>query len=269
MITDWDDAYANADHIAGAEDFIARWPVEAAAFRSSLGTRAACDLAYGEGPRNRVDIFSPEGDSKGLVVFVHGGYWLRFDRSFWSHFAQGPLDAGWTVAMPSYTLTPDISIAGIEAEIAQAIGFSASRVAGPIRLCGHSAGGHLVSRMVCDDSPLPRDLLGRIEHTLSISGVHDLRPLLRTKVNETLGLDDAAAALASPALHRPLEGARITAWVGAEERPEFVRQTTLLANIWTGLGADMAQVKDAGTHHFDVIDGLRKADSPLVSCLLG
>ena len=35
------------------------------------------------------------------------------------------------------------------------------------------------------------------------------------------------------------------AWVGDGERPEFVRQTTLIANIWTGLGADDLWTTDA------------------------
>jgi arylformamidase len=67
-------------------------------------------LSYGPGDRHAMDLFLPEGAPKGLVVFVHGGYWKAFDKSVWSHLAAGPLAHGFAVAMPSYTLCPDIRI---------------------------------------------------------------------------------------------------------------------------------------------------------------
>ena len=51
---------------------------------------------------------------------------------------------------------------------------------------------------------------------------------------ETLKLDAAEAAAESPALGLPRPGAEVDGWVGDDERPEFVRQATLLANVWTG-----------------------------------
>jgi arylformamidase len=43
----------------------------------------------------------------------------------------------------------------------------------------------------------------------------------------------------------------VTAWVGGDERPEFIRQSQLLAEAW-----DNAKVfVDEGRHHFDVIEG--------------
>jgi len=58
-------------------------------------------------------------------------------------------------------------------------------------------------------------------------------------------------------------------WVGDGERPEFVRQATLLANIWTGLGAAMEQTIEPRRHHFDVIDGLVHPESGLVEAIAG
>lgn len=268
-ITDWDDAYANSAHVPEAPAILDALPARAAAFREALGPRAELDLAYGEGARNRYDLFRPEGESKGLVVFVHGGYWRAFDKSLWSHYAAGPVAAGWTVAMPGYTLAPEASISRITREIAAAVTAAAQRVPGPIRVTGHSAGGHLASRMACPDAEIPAEIVGRVVHILSISGVHDLRPLLRTKMNDDLRLDVEEARAESPALLAPRDGVRVTAWVGGAERPEFIRQTTLLANIWTGLGADMDQHIEEGRHHFDVIDGLEAAEHPLTRCLLG
>lgn len=269
-ITDWDDAYANGANIPQGDRWPQAWVEPAKAFRDRLATdgRARLGIAYGDAPRNRFDLFMPQGNAKGLVVFVHGGFWLRLDRSFWSHLAAGPLAHGHAVAMPSYTLCPDIRIGGIVREIGSAVEAAAGMVAGPIRLTGHSAGGHLVSRMICANSPLPDAVRSRIANTVSISGVHDLRPMMVTAMNETLKIDQAEAEGESPALLEPMAGARIACWVGAAERSEFVRQNALLANAWTGLGAQTLTVEEPDRHHFNVIDGLADPDHALTRTLL-
>jgi acetyl esterase/lipase len=193
---------------------------------------------------------------------------MRLDKSYWSHLARGSVERGYAVAMPSYTLCPDVRLADITGEVAAAIAQAAAMVEGPLLLSGHSAGGHLVTRMISATSPLPEPVRARVRHTVSISGVHDLRPLLNTAMNATLRIDAAEAQTESPALLQPLPAARVTCWVGASERPEFIRQNALLANIWIGLGAQTCRIEEPGRHHFNVIDGLADPRHPLVQTLL-
>lgn len=269
-VADWDDAYTNGAHIAGSDRWPAAWDEPAKDFRERLSRegRARLDLPYGPAPRNRFDLFLPEAAPRGLVVFIHGGYWLQFDKSTWSHLAAGPLAHGHAVAMPSYTLCPDIRISGIAREVGAAIEAAASRVGGPLMLTGHSAGGHLASRMACAGAPLAAAVQARLRHVVSISGVHDLRPLLRTSMNAQLRLDAAEAAAESPALLEPMAGARLTCWAGSAERAEFVRQNALLANVWAGLGAATQAVLEPDRHHFSVIDGLTDPAHPLTLALV-
>jgi acetyl esterase/lipase len=269
-LIDWDDAYTNAAYIPDGDSYPSRWLKLAEAYRQSLGAhgRSKLNIAYGAGDRQKYDLFKPAGSANGLMIFIHGGYWLRFDRSYWSHLAQGAVDSGWSVAMPSYTLAPEASVAQITREVARAVTGIADEHAGPIVLAGHSAGGHLASRMLCRNSPLPASVQSRIGHVMSISGLHDLRPLLRTAMAAKLFRSDEEAAAESPALLEPATGARIACWVGTEERPEFLRQNDLLANIWTGLGADMQCRHASGRHHFNVIDDLSDAGSEMLRCLL-
>ncbi|MES0881892.1 alpha/beta hydrolase [Roseibium sp. SCP14] len=262
-ITDWDDAYANAAYIPGAGDYASRWEEDARAFRNAWGAKEL-DIAYGVGEREKLDIFRPEGTAKGLVVFVHGGYWLRFDKSYWSHFAQGALTDGWAVCLPSYDLAPHVRIADITQQIGSAINLAASRVEGPVRLSGHSAGGHLVTRMVSDDSPLNADTLQRVVKVVSISGLHDLRPLCKTQMNDAFKMSEEDAASESAALMDPVGECPVVAWVGGQERPEFLRQSRLLSEVWQ----NASYHEDAGLHHFDVIDGLKDQKSALCSTLL-
>ena len=269
-IENWDDAYANGVNIPGGDRWPTAWVAPAQKFRDRLSEagRAKLGVVYGAKPRNGFDLFLPESTPKGLVVFVHGGYWMALDNSYWSHLAGGPVAHGYAVAMPSYTLCPEVRISEIVDEIGAAIGKAAEMVDGPIMLTGHSAGGHLVSRMASVTSPLASALRARVRNVVSISGVHDLRPLLNTGMTETLRLDEAEALAESPVLLRPMERARITCWVGGGERAEFIRQNVLLANIWTGLGAETAVVVEPDRHHFNVIDGLADPEHPLTKTLL-
>lgn len=257
-VTDWDDAYANGAHIPQSETFVPRWTAAAAAFRDRHPPQ----------PLGRGHLFHPAGAARGLMVFVHGGYWMRFDPSLWSHLAAGGLARDWAVAMPAYTLAPQARIGQMVQEVAGVIAEAAAQVDGPIALTGHSAGGHLAARMVCDDAPLPEAVAARVTTCVPISPLADLRPLLRTAMNDTLHLDVSEAVAQSPALRSPRPGIPITAWVGGAERPEFIRQARLLANVWAGLGAATDCVIDPGRHHFDVIDGLERADSPLLRHIL-
>ena len=259
-----DIAYNNVDFIPGGPGYPERWEEEARAWRereAAVG-RARLNHAYGPAERQKMDVFHPAGRAEGLVVFVHGGYWLRFHRHFWSHFSEGLTHRGWAVAMPSYTLAPEARISDITREIARAVEVAAALVPGPVRLTGHSAGGHLVSRMLCRDVVLESGTRARLERAVPISPVGDLRPLLDTSMNEGLQLDEAEAEAESPVLH-PAPDVPVTVWVGADERPVFLDQARWLAEAW---GAEHRIAP--GRHHFDVIDELREAGSPLVNAIL-
>lgn len=254
---DPDRDYANGAFIPGASGYPPRWTEAAAAFRKGLGKRAELDLAYGPSARERLDLFLPEGGAKGVVVFVHGGYWHLFSKAHWSHFAAGPLARGYAVAVPSYTLAPAARITDMTAEIARACWFVGTRVAGPMVVTGHSAGGHLSARMGCADIPVP------VARVVPISPLAELGPLMATEMNATLRIDAEEAATESPARHRLRDGVTAHVWVGAEERPAFLMQARLLAEEWS-----CPWTADPGQHHFSVIDGLTDPASPLCGVLL-
>lgn len=269
-ITNWDDAYENGSHIKDSSQFPPLWNQQAADFRLQMGDRAQLDIPYGQKPRQQLDLFRPIGRAKGLLVFVHGGYWKAFDKSTWSHLARGAVSRGWAVAMPSYTLAPEARLIQITHEIATAITQAANLVGGPIHLAGHSAGGHLATRMLCDNGPFAtttgKAIQLRIEKVISISGVHDLRPLLNTTMNEALQLDTAEAIAESPVLQQVNHQAELICLVGSDERPEFIRQSALLANVWAGLGVETRFIIAEGKHHFNVIEALI---SPEIELFLG
>ena len=259
-IKDWDDAFANMAHIAGSEALPDIWAEGALAYRDN-GVSIETDITYGDHPREKFDIVWPVGTPKGLAVFIHGGFWMRLDKSYWTDFAEGARANGWAVCLPSYTLAPEARLTEMTQQMGAAIAAAASRVAGPIHISGHSAGGHLAARMICADTPLPRSVLTRVAHTQSISGLHDLRPLMHTKMNDVLHIDEAEALRESAALLRPANASPLTCWVGGGERPEFIRQSELMAQMWSGLDTNAACYIDGDFNHFSVLEGLRDPES--------
>ena len=266
-LKDWNDAFANMAHVAASDALPDLWAESALAYRNS-GVSVEADIPYGDHARERFDIVWPEGTSKGLVVFIHGGFWMRLDKSYWTDFAEGARANGWTVCLPSYTLAPEVRVSEITLQMGAAISEAAARVSGSIHISGHSAGGHLATRMVCADSPLPDSVRSRIHHTLSISGLHDLRPLMQTKMNDILHLDEAEAMQESAALLRPSSTAPLTCWVGGGERPEFIRQSEIMAQMWDGLDTKTTCHIDGQHNHFTVLEGLRDPESPITQHLL-
>lgn len=255
-----DDAYANGAYIADAATYPPLWAERAEAFRQRLGVRAILDEPYGPSDRMAYDMFLPQDAPLGTLIFVHGGYWRAFDRKSWSHFAAGAVEAGWAVAMPSYDLCPEASIALITQQIAQAVARIGRYTEGPITLAGHSAGGHLVARM-CAAGMLPADVAARVQHVMPISPLADLEPLLETAMNEDFALDPVTARAESPC-HQPAPDTPVTIWVGGEERPAFLEQAALLATTW-----GCAQHVAKGMHHFNVIDPLAEAGSEMCRIL--
>ena len=255
---DMDREYQNGAFIPGSEALPDLWAQKATGFRASLGGRARLDLPYGPGERHRFDLFLPETAARGLMVFIHGGYWLATNRDLWSHLAAGAIARGWACALPSYTLAPAARIAQITTEVTQAVRAAAAEIAGPLVVTGHSAGGHLAARMACADVALPR--LARV---VPISPLADLEPLMATQMD--LRLDAAEAASESPALLPLQPGVQAHVWVGGGERPAFLWQARTLSERWA-----CDWTVEAGLHHFNVIDGLERPDSALLcACLDG
>ena len=256
---DMDRAYANGAFIAGAEGYPPRWAAKAAEFRAGLGVRARLGLAYGGTERQKFDLFMPEGAPKGLLVYVHGGYWLAFGRDSWSHLAGGALARGWACAMPSYTLAPQARIAEITVEVGRAVDAAAGMVAGPVVVTGHSAGGHLSARMGCEGAPVT----ARIARVVPISPVAELEPLMAASMNEKLRITEPEAAKESPARLALRKGVDAHVWVGGSERPAFLWQARVLSEAW---GCDWTVAR--GKHHFDVIDDLEDPGSALIAACL-
>jgi acetyl esterase/lipase len=258
-----DEAYSNSKYIPGGDGFPPRWEKAAEAFRAAQAGRSRLGVTYGTGERNWLDLYLPDAAPEGLVVFIHGGYWMRFSPRDFSHLAAGALARGWACAMPAYTLAPDARIGAMTREVAAAVTAAAGMVEGPVAVTGHSAGGHLSARMACE-GVLPEDVADRLYSVVPISPLSDLGPLRETTMNATLGIDAEEVMEESPAFALNIPDLPVHVWVGADERPAFLDQARWLGEAW-----GVPVTVEPGRHHFNVIEGLERPDTPLMAALLG
>ena len=259
----WDRAYDNRGAVADADAWLAAWQTDGAAFRHSHGSRMR-QRRYGAHPREFIDIIEPDAPAHATLVFIHGGYWRSLDAAENHQLAAGALACGLRVAFIEYPLCPDVSLESLCDSVIAAIGDIADATSGDLILAGHSAGGHLVTHAVTQHSGLPDTARARIKRVVSISGLHDLRPLAQTTdIGATLGLDMPRASALSPALSQPDFPGDLLCVVGADELAELKRQSHLLANIWTGLGVATQSHEMAGEHHFSIVEALRSPGTAL------
>jgi arylformamidase len=238
-------------------EIAARWVREAASFRAEAAPRAEFDLRFGDTARQALDLFPPEGEGAGaLALFIHGGWWCETDKAVYSHMARGLNAHGMTVAVTSYDLCPEVTLAVIVEEMRRACLYLGARCGRRITVFGHSAGGHLAAAMA---SFVPEAVGGG----LAISGAFDLVPLLGFSLNRQWRLDAATARALSPVHWRRPDGP-FEAWVGARESEGFKGQSRALASAW---GVPYVEVE--GADHFTVIDALSDGDSAMVARLAG
>ncbi len=266
--------YDNSGRVENSSKLLSDYIEHAGQFRSRAAKFADFDQSYGPNIRNKLDLFWPGTNAPDktapIVMFIHGGYWQRLDRAAFSHMALGLNAKGVAVAIPSYTLCPDINISGIIDEIRRACIVLWKTYGRNITVCGHSAGGHLAACMLATNwnrihNSLPINL---VESALSISGVFDLAPLLETSHNNALKLTKEEAKTASPYNWIIEHDLRFDAWVGENESSEFIRQSSSQAQRWRMMGANTRYHEIPGANHFTAIEPLTDANSLMVKRLL-
>ena len=251
--------YNNRAAVPDYQAWFDRWAALSDVARAQL--RPVEDVRYGPGPKETLDVFAPAQRARGTLVFIHGGYWRSLDKRDHAFVAPAFVDAGIAVANVNYDLCPTVSIATIVDECRRAVawivreGARHGLAADAIVVSGHSAGGHLAAMLHATDWRA----LGLATHPLhggvSVSGVHDLEPMLQFSFNADFGLTRHEARRLSPIHLQPTTAAPFAVAVGANETSEFLRQADLLWSAWPAHRprgtADVLRVRER--HHFDVI----------------
>ena len=240
---------------------IADWVTRSAALKMALN--GTLDIRYGEGERQKLDVYSC-GDARApTLIYLHGGYWQRGDKSIYGFLAQTFVKAGVNVVVVGYDLCPAVTLTRIVEEAREAVAYvwrnadDLGMNRDGITVMGHSAGGHLTQMMMGTDwaeygEDLPRDL---IKAGIPISPLSLLEPVRLTEgLNTEIRMDAAEAEAQSPMLHHPpVTNAPQLVAVGGAETSEFHRQAQMYVDAFgtDARGVALYVVPDAD--HFDEI----------------
>lgn len=260
-----DDSYAIFD----------RWRARSDA---SAATRPVMlDIAYGPSATEGLDVFPAKDPRAPILIYIHGGYWIWKDKADFRFVAEGVVDAGVTLVVINYALTPAHDMDEIVRQVRAAIAFvwknAGELVPGDrdrIFLAGHSAGGHLTAIAAATDWPAfdPELPAGIVAGGVAVSGLYDLEPIRLSYLNETVGLDAAMAVRNSPLHAIRSDMPPLTLIVGGAESDEFKRQQTSFAAALEAAGNRVETEEVGGLHHFAVIETIADHGSQLQRAVL-
>ncbi len=242
---------------------LASWDEASALTRSRHGA-ALLDLPYGPGAGETLDVFPADAPGAPVLIFIHGGYWRALDKSNHSFVAPAFNASGATVVVPNYALCPAVTVEHIALQMAAVVDWvwrhAAEWGANPdcIALAGHSAGGHLAAMLLsCRWKEVSEDLPAQpLAGALAISGLYDLEPLRHTpSLQAALKLTPASVARLSPAFFPRPKGAKLYAAVGMDESEEFVRQNSLIRDVWGPTAVPVCEMVPRA-NHFTVLNSL-------------
>jgi acetyl esterase/lipase len=123
------------------------------------GIRVAKDLAYGDAPRQRLDVYAPRaacGRPRPVVVFFYGGSWNSGTRAGYAFVGRALAARGFVTVVPDYRLVPDVHYPAFVEDGAAAVRWAISHAdaycgdGGSVVLMGHSAGAYIAAMLAVD-----------------------------------------------------------------------------------------------------------------------
>ena len=233
------------------------------------------DQRYGEGEKQKLDVFRVKDPNAPTLVYFHGGYWQRGDKSIYSFLASPFNSEGVNFITVGYDLCPTVSITQISNQAREALDFiwrnakSLGVNRDQITVMGHSAGGHITQMMMGTkwaefSAGLPADL---VTAGIPISPLSYLEPVRLTEaLNAGIGMTAAEADSQSPMVaHPPSTNASQLVAVGGNETEEFHRQAQMYVDTFSSGDRSMEIYVVPDADHFDELNVLADLNSPFFS----
>ncbi len=251
--------YNNRIHVPDYETYFTTW--ERLSRKAEKKYTVLKDIAYGNGPRECIDVFPSANSGSKTLIFIHGGYWQRFDKSLF-HFVAGAFaDYGITIVLLNYPLIPDVSIDEIVASCRKSLTWLKKNLrelnGDPLQMyiAGHSAGGHLAA-MLLENRWAKNNLDDSIKGVCSLSGLFNLKPIQQSNLNSVLNLTREITERNSPVNLEPTSVGRLLLFVGSAETQEYKDQSEELFNTWKNKVSAIDFSEITGLNHFSILNSI-------------
>ncbi len=225
------------------------------------GFRKLTDIAYGEDPRQRLDLYIPEtpDPARRVVVFIYGGAWTSGRRQDYLFVAQALADAGFHVVVPDYRLSPNPRFPGFVEDGASAMRWAQDNVAAHggdasrIFLAGHSAGAHIALMLAADTPYLRQAGFGRarLKGVVGIAGPYDFLPFSSNSVRDVFAGSDPASTQPINFVGRGLPPALLLH--GDADETVLLRNSQRLGAAWQAAGNEAEVKVYSGVGHIGIV----------------
>lgn len=227
------------------------------------------DLAYGEDPRQKLDLYqprpiiSPDGKSRPIVVFLYGGSWQSGDKGDYLFAAQAFVDRGYVVVLPDYRLYPQVVYPGFLEDAADAVAWAFEHAdefngdTSRVFLVGHSAGAYNAA-MLALDTPFLADRgidRGGLAGVVGLAGPYDFLP------TDSQALRAIFTERDDPSQTQPVNrvsggGPAMLLMHGLSDRTVRLQNATELAAALRAAGGEVEVITYEGYDHVQIIGAL-------------
>lgn len=160
--------------------------------------RLSADLAYGDDPRQRLDIYLPEQPlpARPTLIFVPGGCWgacETYPKEDYRFVADAFTAQGYAVVIPDYRLYPAVKFATIIGDVRDAVEWVVRHGAqhglntDALVLMGHSAGAQMTALLTLDESYLTAATRARLKGYVGLAGPYDFLPFTKSYQPDLFG----------------------------------------------------------------------------------
>lgn len=235
------------------------------------------ERSYGPTADETLEILPAGKTRASVVLFIHGGRWLPQPENAFIYFADTLTAAGaHFVAARFATLTPKpgaVRMSNMIDQLRRAVIWlhrNAAEFGGDsekIHVMGHSSGSHLTSVLLTTDWTrfgLPATVL---KSGTCVSGMYDLRPVLLSSRGDYVKLSAEEEDEFSAIRHLDRVRCPILVAYGDKESPEFQRHGRTFTAALKEAGHKATTLVLAGCNHFEGIQTMTDAQSPLAKAV--
>lgn len=232
------------------------------------------DQRYGDGLRQVADLFPAPRPKAPIVLFFHGGFWRGLSKDYVRHVAVPLAEAGIAAVLPNYDLCPAVTPAEVVDQARQALLWTRAQAGqlngDPDRIfvAGNSAGAHLAAMLMAEDWTRHGLARSPIAGAILVTGIYDLRPVLRIQVNDDTRLAPGEVDALSPQFLRFRQPAPSIVAVGGDEPPLWIEQSQRFATKLRQAGGTAELMVLPGLNHFSITASLGDAAAPLTAAML-
>ena len=235
--------------------------------RDPGGRLAAKSVAYGDHPRQKLDVFVPVVTipNAPILVFFYGGSWKSGSKDDYGFVGQALAAQGFVTVVADYRLFPEARYADFHADCAGAVRWARDNAAGfggdggRILLAGHSAGAYNAAMVALDPRYLRQAGVDpRIVRAFAgLSGPYDFLPLDLGTAQEVFGGEPDKAATQPVTYARPSSPPAFLA-AGDQDTTVRPKNTISLAAKLRAAGVPVEERIYPGLDHADTLLALSR-----------